>query len=215
MNNSPPLVRRYSFLKRASALSRQQFSRHYADHHGPLAVSLAGFRKYTTRYIQNHVEIMQDEEEPRFDGVTITTQVQRPDYSRGFFNEPDYEMIKGDEIYLFDLNATVSVLGQQELVKDGTETPYKALILADMQTFECLALPPCTKLVHNHLDVSTASILGMGRTQFEYALLTEIWFEENDARARVSSQTQDVVVVGHPGLFMAVTEYTMLDVTTS
>lgn len=199
--------RRHLFLKREPALTRAAFSRHYEEVHGPLAVSLAGFRKYTLRYLQNHVEEGAD---PGFDGVTMTTQVPREDYSKSFRNEPDFDQIRDDEFYLFDMDRTVSVLSREELAKDGPQTPDKALILCSGPAFAAMALPSPTKIVLNHFDRSTLNVLGKGSADFPYDLLAEVWFGSAGERATASSAA--LAQAGEaPVLFVPVREVTMLD----
>lgn len=176
------VYRRHSLLKRNPSHTRQEFSHYYENNHGPLAASLAGFRKFASRYIQNHVEDLPDGSEPLFDGVTMTTQVPREDYTRGFFNEPDYEIVKPDEIYLFDIKKTVSVLGREELFIDAPATPFKALLLTHEEAFSAMQVSSQARVVMNHLDRSTASALGFHSGSFEYNLLAEIWFASSEAR---------------------------------
>mgnify|MGYP002379562285 CR=1 FL=1 len=176
--------RRHSLLKRNPNHSRQEFSRYYEHHHGPLAANLPGFRKFSARYVQNHVEELPNGAEPLFDGVTMTTQVPRDDYTRGFFNEPDYEKVKPDAIYLFDMTKTVSVLGREDPTISGPTSPYKALILAQTGTLAAMRMPAPSSVVLNHLDRSTASALGFRAGTFDYELLVEVWFAHADERRR-------------------------------
>lgn len=177
-----PAVRRHSLLARNLNLTRSEFSSHYETFHGPLAAGLPGFRRYATRYLQNHVEPDRDMTQTLFDGVTMTTQVRRNDYSVGFFTDPDYEKVKSDEQYLFDISKTVSVLGKEGEVKEGPRTRWKALVLGNAST----TLPDTAVRVElNHLDVSTASALGFGEGVFTYDLLAELWFASQAERAAV------------------------------
>jgi hypothetical protein len=174
----------------------------------PLAAGLPGFRKFTTRYVQNHVEDLPVGREPLFDGVTMTTQVPREEYSRGFFNEPDYERkMKPDEIYLFDLTKTVSVLGREEVVRNGEQSAHKAPILSSLEAFKFMRLSTLPKLVLDHLDRSTASILGFGAGDFQYDLLGEVWFGSIDARdSAVNMAHSRGVEAGIPTIVLPVRE---------
>lgn len=183
-DSTQPVFKRNSLLKRNPSHTRDHFSRYYEDNHGPLAASLPGFRKFSARYIQNHVEDLPDGQEPLFDGVTMTTQVPRDDYTRGFFNEPDYEKVKPDEIYLFDLTKTVSVLGREELIIAGPATPHKALILTHRGSLAAMRMPVPSRLVLNHLDRATASALGFSAGSFDHDLLAEAWFDSAKERNR-------------------------------
>ncbi|MFM6991810.1 MAG: EthD domain-containing protein [Rhodoferax sp.] len=180
--------RRHSLLFRNPALNQEQFSRHYETHHGPLAASLEGFRKYCWRYVQNHVESLPDGREPRFHGITMTSQVPRVDYRKGFFNEPDYEKVKPDELYLFDVSRTVSVLGCEEPAEGGLPTPWKALLLAQPDFLDSWQPVGLTRKVLNSLDTSSASALGFNSSQFSYGLLVELWFTSEAARDEAYAQ---------------------------
>lgn len=180
-----PVIKRHSFLKRHAGLSRQAFSRHYLEHHGPLAAGLAGFRKFAFRYEQNHFdEDLTGAADPPFDGLTMTFQVPREDYRQGFFQHPDYAQVRPDEEYLFDLSATVSVLGEEEVVFGQGREGAKAILLAmgggrgsaDLETYGV------RRAVCNRLDTGTATALGFGESAFAYDRLWEIYFASPDDR---------------------------------
>jgi hypothetical protein len=187
------VVKRHSFLKRRPGMSRPAFSSHYLDHHGPLAAGLAGFRQYAFRYLQNHIdEDLTRGEDPPFDGLTMTFQVPRADYRQGFFQHPDYAHVRPDEEYLFDLSATVSVLGEEQIVFDRAPGGEKAIILAACgsadvplagdfgpRTFEEFGL---RRAICNRLDTGTATALGFGRSALAYDLLWEVFFDSADRR---------------------------------
>ncbi|KPQ05416.1 MAG: EthD protein [Rhodobacteraceae bacterium HLUCCA12] len=179
-----PIWRRYSFLKRNAALSRDAFSTHYEQVHGPLAAGLEGFRKFATAYRQNHVE---GDGDHGFDGLTITTQSHREDYSKGFFNHSDYAKVQPDEQYLFDVGKTVSVLGTEEPEIDGPRTRWKVLMLADAVPSGARGL---TRLVRNALDLGSASALGFGGASFDHGTLWELWFDSAQSRERFVAQVE-------------------------
>jgi hypothetical protein len=176
------IVRRHSLLKRHPRHSRDFFSSYYENHHGPLAARQAGFRKYTTHYLQNHVLDLPDGEEPAFDGISMTTQVPRPDYMKGFFGEPDYANVKDDELYLFDLSSTISLLGDMVVVRDGPRSNFKALFLGPASYLRELEATRAVRLIANRLDSGSASALGFRTAAFAHDLLAEIWFESLAAR---------------------------------
>jgi hypothetical protein len=186
------IYKRHSLLKRSPRHSREWFSRYYEANHGPLAASQAGFRKFSIRYVQNHVETFADGAEPLFDGVTMTTQAPREDYTRGFFNEPDYDNVKPDELYLFDLTKTVSVLGREETAIDGPLTPFKALILSTSEQIDDLVAnvrSNLRRLVINRMETATASALGFQGAKFQYDVLAEAWFQDDGVRHDASEAT--------------------------
>ena len=177
------IIRRSSFLKRNPNHTREAFSRYYEASHGPLAASLPGFRKHTVRYVQNHVENHAGHSLP-FDGITITTQVPRKDYSVGFFNEPDYERIKDDEVYLFDVSRAVSVLGD---VIEGPLAPqdgFKAVFLAGAGWVapRDFRVEGATTHALSRCDLSTATALGFRNSAFGHPHMIEAWFRTRDAR---------------------------------
>jgi hypothetical protein len=173
---APDIYRRHSLLKRNRLHTRAEFSRHYETFHGPLASNQPGFRKFATHYIQNHVEDPPDGGEPFFDGISITTQIPRADYSTGFFTHPDYENVKSDEMYLLDITKTVSVLGREEIVVDGTKSPHKAIFITSRARMNHVALETLQHAVFNNLNTSSASALGFGKSQFSHDLIAELWF---------------------------------------
>ena len=201
-----PLYRRHSFLKRASGWSRRDFSHYYEHSHGPLAAGLRGFRKFATRYIQNHVDDLPDGADPLFDGVTMTTQEPRDDYSRGFREEPDFNAVKVDEQYLFDLDKTVSVLGHQDTFAYGKSAPHKALILCTQQALQSVQLLRPAKLVLNHLEPSTASGFASDADAFDYDLLAEVWFDTIGARNNAIESSRALQSRTTPALALPVRE---------
>jgi hypothetical protein len=187
------VIKRHSFLKRHPALTRAGFSEHYRHVHGPLAAAQPGFRRFTYRYTQNHVEeSFPGDGEPPIDGITMTFQVPRPDYRQGFFQHPDYANVRPDEERLFDLAATVSVLGEEKILLQGPSIGCsKAIILSrangrtppDGELIDMATSTGIRALVRNDLDRDTASALGAaGPAAIPYVRLWEIWFGTPEAR---------------------------------
>lgn len=203
--NRQKTYRRHSFLRRNPALSRDAFSKHYETTHGPLASSQAGFRQFASRYVQNHVERLPDDSEPLFDGVTMTTQVPRADYTKGFFNHPDYANVQDDERYLFNIAKTVSLLGWEEVIVDGPATQFKALLLMASAAFTQDRLQAASRIEANHLDVHTASALGFSKGAFSYDLLVEVWFDAAPTRTAAYREYAHPVE-GPPPIFLPVRE---------
>lgn len=176
------IYRKHSLLKRHPRHTPEAFSHHYETFHGPLASNQAGFRLFTTRYIQNHTESSPGGGEPTFDGITMTTQVPRSDYSTGFFTHPDYVNVKPDEMYLFDIERTISVLGKEEIVIDGSKSPHKVVVITSRHRMELEPLKELLRVEFNNLDTSTASALGFGKSSFSHDLIAELWFASGTAR---------------------------------
>jgi hypothetical protein len=187
------VIKRHSLLKRHPSLSRADFARHYREVHGPLAAAQAGFRKFAYRYDQNHVEgrLPGDGEAP-FDGVTVSFQTPRANYRQGFFQHPDYANVRPDEEHLFDLAATVSVLGAERVLLQGsTAGGAKAILLSpadgghrsDDGLIDAARSHGVRTLVRNDLDVDSPSALGaISSVGFPHARLWEIWFATPAAR---------------------------------
>ncbi|QQS11111.1 MAG: EthD domain-containing protein [Rhodospirillales bacterium] len=190
------VIKRFSMLRRHPALTREIFSRHYLEVHGPLAAAQTGFQRFAYRYDQNHVEgDLLGDDDPPFTGVTVTFQVPRTDYRQGFFQHPDYANVRPDEERLFDMSRTVSVLAEETVVVAG-EGAAKAIIACRSGTPRAPEdhamvgpLPGCIrKLVRNDLDTASASALGLGRAAVEYGRIWEVWFDSPEARARCLSE---------------------------
>jgi hypothetical protein len=175
---------RFSLLRRNPALTPEAFRTHYAEVHGPLASAQAGFRKFTLRYVQNHVETPADSGAPHFDGVTATTQIPRDDYTRGFFQEPDYAAVKDDERYLFDVSRTVSVLGEL-MAGDGTRGGAKAMVLTGTDWSPQPCVPGAAAVRIHRLATANASALGFGAAAFDHPYLVECWYSKEPDRVRL------------------------------
>lgn len=181
----PPVVKRFSLLRRSSGLSRDEFSRHYRDVHGPLAAAQAGFRQFAFRYDQNHVETdLLGGGDPPYDGITVTYQVPRADYRRGFFQHPDYANVRPDEEFLFDLARTVSVLGTEASERAGSGGSKAIVICGNGRGAPAERCgtgphewPGLRGVVRNDLDPSSASALGSGSASVSFGHLWELWFD--------------------------------------
>ncbi|HYZ34238.1 MAG TPA: EthD domain-containing protein, partial [Crenalkalicoccus sp.] len=187
---SDDVHKRFSLLKRHQRLTREEFSAHYRDVHGPLASGLAGFRRYTYRYVQNHVLAAPGAAgDPPFDGVTETFQMPRRDLTRGFFQTPDYAAARRDEEVLFDLSRTASVLGRERVPVDGPEAACKCMVLlatevgpGDLPAAAVGAvrdaLPRIRRWVDNALLTASAGALGGTARPFPYDRIAELWFDD-------------------------------------
>lgn len=193
-------VVRYGFLVRSEELTPEQFHDHWENSHGPLAMSLAGFRANTVRYVQNHCL-----PGARVDGIVATYQRERDDYSRGFYHEPDYPVIQVDEQYLMDLSRTVSMLGEFSELVPGDRTEHKAIVL--LPAGEAVADHGAVKVTAVALHRDTASALGFGPAQFEWQTLVELWFDTAEQRDRAQAAHES----DHPSdTFFAVREIVVL-----
>lgn len=106
-----------AFLKRKDGLTLEQFSRYWAEHHGPLVARLAPEMR---RYVQNHlVAPASDGQEPPFDGIS---EVWYADMTtcRATFERlagADGRPIRDDERAFLDRSRTVLVLVQEHPIK--------------------------------------------------------------------------------------------------
>jgi hypothetical protein len=213
------IIKRHSLLRRHPRLTRQAFFDHYLDVHGPLAAAQAGFRKFAYRYVQNHIDAeLLGGEAPPFDGITMTYQTPRRDYRTGFFQHPDYANVRPDEEHLFDLSATVSVLGEERPVLERAEGRQKAVIILRRGDSSVLAdgralgaWSGVRRVLVNDLDVTSASALGFGGASFAYDQLWEIWFDTADDRLAACSDPRfhQALDTPSPPLAFSVQEFTI------
>lgn len=190
---NPSQYVRFSFLARNDALSPEQFRHHYEFVHGPLASSLEGFRKYSSRYVQNHVVTKLAGRYLDIDGITATTQVPREDYRTGFFQEPDYAKVQPDEEYLFDLTRTSSVLGRQD-EGNPQRGAHKLFALADATSESTLrTLLTDAPVSFTRLETDTASALGFGKSSFIFDLAIEAWFDDPEELQRSVDAIRDKI----------------------
>jgi hypothetical protein len=189
--SQPHVVKRFSLLHRRSQMERTRFLEHYENIHGPLAAGQEGFRQFTYRYHQNHVQAgFAAGLETPYDGISVTYQKPRADYRDGFFNHPDYANVRADEAFLFDLDATVSVLGREQIVCERDGATAKAIFLvADGEGTAMdgvIVDPPAVvrKAVRNSLDGGSASALGIGEATSPWREIWEVWFASDADRER-------------------------------
>jgi hypothetical protein len=189
--SQPPVIKRFSLLHRRSQMERTRFLEHYENIHGPLAAGQEGFRQFTYRYHQNHVQAgFAAGLEPPYDGISVTYQKPRADYRDGFFGHPDYANVRADEAFLFDLDATVSVLAREQIVCERDGAAAKAIFLvADSESEamdDIIVDPPAVvrKAVRNSLDGESASALGIGEATSPWREIWEVWFASDADRER-------------------------------
>ena len=182
-------------------MGRAAFLEHYERVHGPLAAAQAGFRQFTYRYAQNHVDVSPGTSaEPMFDGISVTWQKPRADYRQGFFQHPDYANVRPDEEYLFDLAATVSLLAREHVVLQGDRAGRKAIFLVDGDRAVDMnggsAPDGIAAAICNQFDPTSASALGVGEAALPYRELWEIWFTSDEDRSRACAAPARLAALG-------------------
>lgn len=197
-----PVIKRFSLLRRHTGMGRAAFLGHYGRVHGPLAAAQAGFRQFTYRYVQNHVEAGPAIAEPVFDGISVTWQKPRENYRQGFFQHPDYANVRPDEEYLFDLAATVSLLAGEHVVLQGDRVGSKAVFLVDGTRDRAVefnggdAPDGVVTAICNRFDSTSASALGVGEAALPYRELWEIWFASDEDRLRACADPARLAALG-------------------
>jgi hypothetical protein len=198
-----PVIKRFSLLRRRKGMGRAEFLEHYARVHGPLAAAQAGFRQFTWRYVQNHVDPGPAiSAEPMFDGISVTWQKPRADYRQGFFQHPDYANVRPDEEYLFDLGATVSLLAHEHVVLQGDRLGSKAIFLVDGTRDPASdvnggdAPDGIAAAICNRFDPTSASAFGVGEAALPYRELWEIWFTSDEDRLRACEAPARLAALG-------------------
>lgn len=182
-------------------LSREEFSQHYREIHGPLAADQAGFRKFTQRYEQNHIVRTLSHYRLSIDGITKTWQAERDDYSVGFFNEGDYAVVKPDEHFLLNTEEVVSVLAKtEEDYRDDFEhrNGVKVLgVIYEDQTRETIYVElsnlGATFILISKIAPAWSSALGYGAITFDGKWVLESWFPDIHAAELAAAQLSQLV----------------------
>jgi hypothetical protein len=180
-----------SFVVRNPDLSHEEFSKHYEFHHGPLAAGLSGFRMYVSRYVQNHVIEKLSGSIDAIDGVTILSQIQREDQTKGFFQHPDFAAhVQSDSKFLFDIPKNRAFLGIQHTRKSRFGSHKLLLLTSDQSADLVITLLSADEFqVTDFGDTTDTSVPAFG-----YGRMIEAWFDSLDslrAGLQVAMQTVD------------------------
>lgn len=174
------VVKRLSLLRRRPEMSQGEFWEQYATVHGPLAAAQPGFRKFAYQYVQNDIRsVLTSDARWDYDGLSVTWQVPRRDYGRGFFHHPDYANVRPDEERLFDLAVTVSVLATENVVWIGNTTAFKTIVVATEPERPIHALARFSGLsraVCNVVDRTSAGALGSDPRVLRWDRVWELWW---------------------------------------
>ncbi|MFN8545587.1 MAG: EthD domain-containing protein [Candidatus Binatia bacterium] len=111
------MVKILAFLKRKDGLSLEEFSRHWAGHHGPLVARIA---PEIRRYVQNHqVAPAPDGGEPPYDGVSEVWYDDLASCQATFARlaGPDGKPIRDDERRFLDRSKMVFFLVEERVIK--------------------------------------------------------------------------------------------------
>jgi uncharacterized protein (TIGR02118 family) len=102
-------------LKRKSGITREEFSRHWREIHGPLVTSVPEFMRHVRKYVQCHIA---KDSAPlgassEFDGVA-ELWFDNAAAIKTAFEEPRYlELIRPDEVKFIDLEASMIFLTEE------------------------------------------------------------------------------------------------------
>ncbi|MEZ5169335.1 MAG: EthD domain-containing protein [Acidimicrobiia bacterium] len=119
------MIKLIALVKRNPALSREEFHRHWREHHGPLIRDSEAANRYVLRYEQNH-RLDDDYERDgtgigdagfdgqSFDGLAVQWFRSVDDFW-AMVADPDYQAEVGpDEQHMLDFAATVFLLTDEE-----------------------------------------------------------------------------------------------------
>ncbi|MFA5608367.1 MAG: EthD domain-containing protein [Leucobacter sp.] len=167
-----PVVR-FGFLRRLPSLDHYEFARHWRTVHGPLVAGLEGFTTFTERYIQNH--LIEGEDSSWIDGVSMTHQRAREDYSAGFFEHADVLHSQNDELHFLDTRNSEFYMGPRRVLRQSPEGAHKIIVLAESDAIE-ESVPYASRLsITRALDADENAKL----------CIVEAWFSDEDAATRV------------------------------
>lgn len=124
-------LKKIAFLVRRPDLSREQFTRHWREQHGPLVAQSPGYERYRLGYAQNHVlgPTAIGQAFP-WDGMAEFWLPGEAPNEEDFSSTPIYrERIAVDERLFIDMGATVSSTATETRVVDG-HGPAKVVIAA-------------------------------------------------------------------------------------
>ncbi len=100
---------------RKAGLSREEFSAHWLNHHGPLVRSVPEFARHVRKYVQSHIAA---DQVPfaipgNYDGVAELWFDSAEDCARAF-QEPKYlEIIRPDELTFVDAGKCISFMTEE------------------------------------------------------------------------------------------------------
>jgi uncharacterized protein (TIGR02118 family) len=96
------MIKRFVVLRRKAGLSKDEFSRYWAEHHGPLIARLPGLK----RYVQYHVRSDRlDDLDPEIDGIAELWFEDEAAQKAAYATE-EYARVVEDEANLFDPGST-------------------------------------------------------------------------------------------------------------
>lgn len=112
------MVKIIALLKRKEGLSREEFSRYWADRHGPLIVRVY---PQIRRYVQNHLVVPPGGPEPPYDGVAEVWFDSLEDWQETarFYASEEGRVIRDDEDKFMDNTKMVVLLVREEKLIKG------------------------------------------------------------------------------------------------
>lgn len=106
------MVKLIACVKRKPGLTREEFSRHWRENHGPLVCSVPEFMRHVRKYVQCHLigETGPVGAPTDYDGVAELWFDSAQEIERAFA-EPRYlEIIRPDELKFIDIEKTTTFL---------------------------------------------------------------------------------------------------------
>ncbi|MGE3599143.1 MAG: EthD domain-containing protein [Dehalococcoidia bacterium] len=110
------------YVRRKKGITREQFSKYWFEHHGPLVLSTPEFMKYVRKYIQYHFAPGDAQAGSLFgdivdyDGCGVIWFDSR-EAMNAALNEPRYlEIMRPDEHNFIDLEGCLSFVGDERVI---------------------------------------------------------------------------------------------------
>ncbi|HLS79978.1 MAG TPA: EthD domain-containing protein [Steroidobacter sp.] len=101
------MIKTIAMMKRKPGLSREEFIRHYEEHHAPLGQRLLGF----ARYVRNYPEPRPDGTEPPFDVISEFwfESKEALDRALAINASPQAQVLREDEARFIDMSTLVAL----------------------------------------------------------------------------------------------------------
>ena len=118
------MIKLIVLLKRKPGITREEFSRHWREKHGPLVVGVTESSVHMRRYIQNHIVSGPDDlTEEGFDGIFEGWYESREALARVSATRGYRDLIHPDELTFMDHAGCVTYIVDEHIVIGAADPP--------------------------------------------------------------------------------------------